>query len=86
LIKINAFLCSFKLSDVAKPKALVGWSQNIFFRHQQGRITQKREKIIKKLQKIILSFLVLFTKLWDSGKSAALGLDKKKFSLVINSS
>jgi hypothetical protein len=64
------------------------WSvglKTFFFVISKVELPRKEKKIIEKLQNKILSFLVLFTKLWDSGKSAALGLDKKqvKFSNVL---
>jgi hypothetical protein len=50
-----------------------------FFRNQQGRnYSENKKKIIKKLQKKISSFLVLFPKLWESGESAALRLNQNK--------
>jgi hypothetical protein len=49
--KLTHLYAFFNLSDVAKPEPLVGWSRNIFFRNQQGRITQKTKTNYQKISK-----------------------------------
>jgi hypothetical protein len=76
IIKNEIFECFVKLSDATMVEPLIRWSQNIYFLNQQGRITQKTKK---KFTNKKFKFLLLFAKLWSSGKSAALVLGTQFF-------